>query len=203
MATLRGNGRKRTRPSFLLEDSTPSDPALFSSDPPDPSAEHYFVPRPKKQYRGTWWQNGTQERRVRKAFERNMDSGVFMGSDSSYESLDIRDPNSDDTIPDDPQDLAEPSVSTEAASKKVWRSVRISEPPVISLARKRIAYFAEDGSFRNLGGLDEDLKTWAMNHRSTCEEYSSVLSLEFVICYLMYTSWRLTLTQRPRSTIFD
>ena len=176
-STLRGNGRKRTRPSFLLEDSTPSDPALFSSDPPDPSAEHYFVPRPKKQYKGTWWQSEKLERRGRKTFERNMDSGVFMGSDSSYESSDAVDLRSEDTIPDETSDVYE--MASAAPAAKAYRPVRMSEPPLVSLVRKRIAYFAEDGSFQDTDDLDEDIKVWATNHRQNRKGYLNVLALGY------------------------
>lgn len=158
------NGRKRTRPSFLLEDNTPSDPALFSSDPPDPSAEHYFSPRPKKQYRGTWWQNEKQGSRVRRGFQRNMDSGVFMGSDSSYESSngeDQREPRSDDTVPD--TDFIPDNAAPNMPSREPHRPVRISEPPAISLAKKRIASFAEDGSFTE-SGIDDDIDSWLKTH---------------------------------------
>lgn len=139
------NGRKRTRPSFLADDSTPSDPALFSSDPPDPSADNYFAPKRKKQYRGTWWQNGSSEKRERKAFARNMDSGVFMGSDSSVESLDVEDdPRSDDTVPDDILALQSRSARREPAITP--RKVRISEPSNVIEARRRIAFFAGDAN---------------------------------------------------------
>lgn len=177
--TSRSNGRKRTQPSFLLEDNTPSDPALFSSDPPDPSAEHYFVPRPKKQYRGTWWQNEKHERRARKAFERNMDSGIFMGSDSSYETLDAEaagDLENDDTVPDKALDTH--YFTQGFLSSGIRRPVRISEPPVVSLVRKRIAYFAEDGSVQDADDLDEDIKSWFSSHYPGHEGYQSLLALE-------------------------
>ena len=159
----RRNGRKRTRQSFLLEDSTPSDPALFSSDPPDPSVEHYFSPRHKKQHRGTWWQREPEVRKVRKAFQRNMDSGVFMGSDSSYESLDLGEGpnlNSDDTVADD---AAYAMIQADQTPRAV-RPVRISEPSVISLARNRIAYFADDGTFEDSEDLDDDIRSWIASH---------------------------------------
>jgi hypothetical protein len=95
--------QKRTRSAYHQDDSTPSDGPLFSSDPPDPSVDEYFQPRRKRQYRGTWWgevmQNGTEEpvqQRTKAAFSRNMDSGVWMGSDATEEGF-----GSDDTVPDD------------------------------------------------------------------------------------------------------
>ncbi|TLD39649.1 leucine rich repeat domain protein [Venturia nashicola] len=98
-------GRKRTRAPEHTEDSTPSDGPLFSSDPPDPSVDEYFQPRRKRQYRGTWWGEITREdapaepalQRTKNAFSRNMDSGVWMGSDVTDEDQDLA---SDDTSPD-------------------------------------------------------------------------------------------------------
>jgi hypothetical protein len=143
---IRRNGRKRRHPTFLAEDSTPSDPALFSSDPPDPSAEHYFAPRRKKQYRGTWWQDGTKEKRERKAFERNLDSGVFMGSDSSLESLDVEvgdELESDDTVPD--ETLRPDGMVRRRHPIALPRKAHTSEPANVIEVRKRIADFAENG----------------------------------------------------------
>lgn len=79
--------RKRSYASHMFSDS--SEPAIFSSDN-DPAAENYFQgPRQKKQYRGTWEDqqpiNGTLREsaaiRGKRKFERQVDSGVFMGSD--------------------------------------------------------------------------------------------------------------------------
>ncbi|KAF2422591.1 hypothetical protein EJ08DRAFT_653071 [Tothia fuscella] len=87
--------RKRTRLAFQLDDSTPSDPPLFSSDPPDPSVDNYFSPRRKRQYKGTWWgpepesdeaHNSGVDQTSKSEFARNLDSGVFM-SDSTEDSL--------------------------------------------------------------------------------------------------------------------
>ncbi|TVY37418.1 Glucose-repressible alcohol dehydrogenase transcriptional effector [Lachnellula subtilissima] len=74
-----------------------SDPAIFSSDD-DPSADNYTQERRKKKYRGPWYQQqlasdsgsldqnendqnmkGTRTR----TFERQYDSGIFMGSDGT------------------------------------------------------------------------------------------------------------------------
>jgi len=158
----RANGKKRARASFLADDSTPSDPALFSSDPADPSVEHYFSPRPKKQYRGTWWQNENQGRKVRKSFARNMDSGVFMGSDSSYESFDLASDaelKSDDTVPDE---------TTYAPVREIptgrHQPVRTSETRVVALARQRIEDFAEGtGSLRTDEGSISEVQRMLEN----------------------------------------
>ena len=73
------------------EDSNPSsDPPLFSSDPLDASAENYVQKPRKRQYHGTWWgQRAKRQHLAGRTFIRNLDSGVWMGSDSS-----------DDTLPD-------------------------------------------------------------------------------------------------------
>jgi hypothetical protein len=86
--------RKRVR----LHDSPPplsSDPAIFSSDD-DPSADNYVPGRRKKQYRGPWFKQEScdeymedtppNEKRPR-AFKRQMDSGVWMGSDGTDSDL--------------------------------------------------------------------------------------------------------------------
>lgn len=80
--------RKRSYASHMFSDS--SEPAIFSSDN-DPAAENYFQgPRQKKQYRGTWDDQqpidaisgaSSAGARDKRKFERQVDSGVFMGSD--------------------------------------------------------------------------------------------------------------------------
>ncbi|CZR58639.1 uncharacterized protein PAC_08531 [Phialocephala subalpina] len=72
-----------------------SDPALFSSDD-DPSADNYTQERRKKKFRGPWYhqrpaseessqesQEHAPEKKSRRTFERQFDSGVFMGSDGT------------------------------------------------------------------------------------------------------------------------
>lgn len=161
----------------MFEDSTPSDPALFSSDPVDPGAEHYFSPRSKKQFRGTWWQDPTQARRVKREFSRNTDSGVFMASDGSEESLEFEiseEPNSDGTVPDDT--LIESEDALDETIIQPVRPVRITEPAVISQTRRRIAFFAEDGDIRNSAILDDDIRKWAKENYND-EEHMSDLNL--------------------------
>lgn len=78
------SNRKRSYASHRFSDS--SEPALFSSDN-ESAAENYFEgPRQKKQYRGTWEDQHPVEAkpstpRGRRKFERQVDSGVFLGSD--------------------------------------------------------------------------------------------------------------------------
>jgi hypothetical protein len=70
-----------------------SDPAIFSSDD-DPSADNYTQERRKKKYRGPWYQQRPAadvgysreqdlKRKGKRIFERQFDSGIFMGSDGT------------------------------------------------------------------------------------------------------------------------
>ncbi|KIW01682.1 hypothetical protein, variant [Verruconis gallopava] len=155
-SSSQSSSRKRARPSVLVEDNTPSDPAVFSSDPAEPGAENYFAPRRKKQYKGTWWQNGEKQRQ-RKAFQRNLDSGIFMGSDSSLESIDsedVEDPKSNNFIPDEPFEGM--GTWRRPAANSLCRPVHISEPAVVIEARQRIASFAENGE--NVFAKDDALR---------------------------------------------
>ncbi|KAI0437572.1 hypothetical protein F4803DRAFT_144396 [Xylaria telfairii] len=76
--------------------SNSSDPAMFSSDD-DPHVDNYNGPHRKKRYVGSWFQQmptssdstfgeavGPQPR-PKRTFERQLDSGVWMGSDGSVE----------------------------------------------------------------------------------------------------------------------
>ncbi|KUJ13776.1 uncharacterized protein LY89DRAFT_590708 [Mollisia scopiformis] len=81
--------RKRAR---LSSPPVSSDPALFSSDD-DPSADNYTQERRKKKYRGPWYHQRPASdagqdsedapEKKRRTFERQFDSGVFMGSDGT------------------------------------------------------------------------------------------------------------------------
>lgn len=75
--------------------SNSSDPAVFSSDD-DPGLDNYYVEgRRKKRYTGTWYQQQPVASsdsaigeprpalRGKRAFRRDMDSGVYLGSDST------------------------------------------------------------------------------------------------------------------------
>ena len=69
-----------------------SDPAIFSSDD-DPSADNYTKERSKKKFKGPWYRqvpasefgaNDSEPRKKSKRrFERQFDSGVFLGSDGT------------------------------------------------------------------------------------------------------------------------
>lgn len=81
---------KRSREVYHEDSNPSSDPPLFSSDPLDASVENYVQKPRKRQYRGTWWgQRAKRQHLSSRTFVRNLDSGVWMGSDGS-----------DDTLPD-------------------------------------------------------------------------------------------------------
>jgi hypothetical protein len=81
--------RKRSRSEYELEPATSSDPALFSSDEPAPSAELYSAKRRKDKWRGTWWGERlrAEAAREKRLFKRSYDSGIWMGSEDTESSL--------------------------------------------------------------------------------------------------------------------
>ena len=104
--------KKRGR---VNSDALSSDPPLFSSDD-DPNAENYTYIRRKKKYKGPWYQqlpasdsshDSHEQENVKKgkrAFERQYDSGVFMGSDGTdidepMEELELEPPASVPCLP--------------------------------------------------------------------------------------------------------
>jgi hypothetical protein len=80
--------RKRAR----LSPPISSDPPIFSSDD-DPSADNYTQGRRKQIYRGPWYkqelasehdrESHDGESHKKRTFERQFDSGVFLGSDGT------------------------------------------------------------------------------------------------------------------------
>ncbi|KAL9008185.1 MAG: hypothetical protein Q9173_006663, partial [Seirophora scorigena] len=88
------HGRKRDLDDEGLGNS--SDTPLFSSDDNPASAEDYFAHHNKRQRRGPWWGHKEQadppipRAKAKREFKRNMDSGVWLGSDTGIEDdLDI------------------------------------------------------------------------------------------------------------------
>ncbi|KFY35114.1 hypothetical protein V494_06195 [Pseudogymnoascus sp. VKM F-4513 (FW-928)] len=89
-----GRPGKRAR---LSSAPASSDPPLFSSDD-DPSAENYSDPkrRQKMRYRGPWYKqepdnsasSNQGERKGKRTLERQFDSGVWLGSDSTDDDAD-------------------------------------------------------------------------------------------------------------------
>ena len=83
--------RKRARLEYDL--TTSSDPALFSSDDYAPTSETYASKRRKQKWQGTWWGEKFHGRAShvphsgRRKFTRNVDSGVWMGSEGTDTSL--------------------------------------------------------------------------------------------------------------------
>ncbi|TAQ88561.1 hypothetical protein B7494_g3084 [Chlorociboria aeruginascens] len=65
-----------------------SDPVFFSSDD-DPSSENYTQDRKKRKYKGPWYQQvpadsiEAPEPKQKRAFQRQYDSGIFLGSDET------------------------------------------------------------------------------------------------------------------------
>lgn len=82
------NKRKRSTDTCLFSDS--SERPLFSSDN-DPAAENYVQGRRKRQYVGPWdnLKPVTQAAggKVKRKLERQNDSGIYMGSDTSFDSV--------------------------------------------------------------------------------------------------------------------
>lgn len=129
--------RKRSR-------STPppvsSDPALFSSDD-DPSADNYTQERRKRKFRGPWYQQvpadgeyarEADQRKAKRTFQRQHDSGVFMGSDGT--------------------DLDEPAENTEfklplfpSRPSRLQAQLLSSQPSAENAAREEIERCLESG----------------------------------------------------------
>ena len=87
--------RKRTREEYLVDDDFPpsatsSDPALFSGDDVAPGLESYQSKRKRKMFTGSWYEHSAKARKEdrRREFKRNVDSGIFMGSDGETPSSD-------------------------------------------------------------------------------------------------------------------
>ncbi|KAK6580527.1 hypothetical protein PZA11_006763 [Diplocarpon coronariae] len=152
----KGAARKRIR---LSSPPVSSDPAIFSSDD-DPSAENYTTQerRGKRKYRGPWYMQRPAEpeaesqgsievgpKKTKRPFERQFDSGVFMGSDGT---------DVDDGI--DVSDAAIPFSLPRRQSREV-QNARQSDPD--EAARRQIEVCLEEGnesidlSFKNLTTL--------------------------------------------------
>ncbi|KAL9096108.1 MAG: hypothetical protein Q9165_001631 [Trypethelium subeluteriae] len=78
--------RSLKRSRVTLDDVNTSSDPIFSSDGPEPSAEDYTVQRiSKRQYRGAWWDDDRSSHRI--GLSRKIDSGIYMGSDETDDSL--------------------------------------------------------------------------------------------------------------------
>lgn len=82
---LPGYPRKRARHDDVIS----SDPPLFSSDDLPEAAENYGSERSKRLREGPWWKDVSQpagtigQRRKKRQFTRNLDSGIWMGSEGT------------------------------------------------------------------------------------------------------------------------
>jgi hypothetical protein len=82
---LPGHPRKRARHDDVIS----SDPPLFSSDDLPEAAENYSSERPKRLREGPWWTDVSQPagtigpRKKKRQFTRNLDSGIWMGSEGT------------------------------------------------------------------------------------------------------------------------
>ena len=88
--------RERSRGSSPADNS--SEPPLFSSDGPSASTDNYTNRAVKRLHRGTWWSGVPQnhatcsrDKPTKRPFERNFDSGVWMGSDDAEGGSDTPD----------------------------------------------------------------------------------------------------------------
>lgn len=120
---------KRARELYLYREesnynpSSDSPPPLFSSDPPDPSIDNYAQRSRKRQYRGTWWR---QQHATRAAFTRNLDSGVWMGSDD--DSVESQYAASNEVLPNSRRSTTRsaPATIRSAAETEAYRIVHES-----------------------------------------------------------------------------
>ncbi|KAI0827229.1 hypothetical protein F5Y06DRAFT_237161 [Hypoxylon sp. FL0890] len=140
------NTRKRARdgqPSLPVF-SNSSDPAVFSSDD-DPGVENYTQGRHrKKRYIGSWFQQHPTSSdstfseisrpppKTRRTFKRQLDSGVWMGSDNSVDT-------EDDTTPE---------INTPAESKLQLKHARpvMAISPSEATAREVIQHAIDTGT---------------------------------------------------------
>ncbi|KAF2237682.1 outer arm dynein light chain 1 [Viridothelium virens] len=80
------DARPLKRSRVTLDDVNTSSDPIFSSDGPEPSADDYLVQRiSKRQFRGAWWDNDRPSKRI--GISRKIDSGIYMGSDETDDSL--------------------------------------------------------------------------------------------------------------------
>ena len=138
---------KRKRPRLEYDLTSSSDPALFSSDDYNPSAENYESKRRKQKWRGTWWgekyASCYSSATAKREFTRNFDSGVWMGSDGTEASLEnefLEDSRSADraTItlmnPFTRSDRGGNDRATDASSLEVVHELKTHQPSTRTLA---------------------------------------------------------------------
>ena len=130
--------RKRVR---LHSPLISSDPPLFSSDD-DPSSENYTHGRCKRKYRGPWYsqkpavdqdtmESHEEPKKPKRTFERQYDSGVWLGSDGT---------DMDDTI----EGLEAINDAWDLPVRRLTQPKEEASPE--ALARKQIEVCLEDGN---------------------------------------------------------
>lgn len=137
-----GAARKRVR---LSSPPVSSDP-LFSDDFDEPSAENYTRERRKRKFRGPWFSqkpepepepdshglSETEPKRVKRPFERQFDSGVFMGSDG--------------TDMDEAIEVASAVTPSGLPERLVGANRTLREPDAEEVARRQIELCLEEGN---------------------------------------------------------
>lgn len=137
------NNRPHKRVRLSSPPVISSDPPVFSSDD-DPSAENYTRERRKKKYRGPWFHQkpasdaGDDEQKLgrgKRKFERQFDSGVFMGSDGTEMSDVVEDMEPElGTLPEGLSHASVPPIS------------QLSISPEEERAQELIQGYLEDGN---------------------------------------------------------
>lgn len=149
----RKRGRSRQSYEALPASCNSSDPAVFSSDD-DPGLDNYTEGRRKKRYIGSWFQQHpassdsafsepTPAPRTKRKLARQVDSGVFLGSDDSESKSDVEDVNMAPPVPRLPQLSARPVPSIS---------------PEETIAREKIQACIEQGS--------ENIMLWSASLKS-------------------------------------
>jgi hypothetical protein len=140
----------RTQKRVRLHSTSPpisSDPPFFSSDD-DPSAENYLGAngRQKRKFRGPWYNQEPEdsgERKPKRTFQRQCDSAVWLGSDSTEDEDDAEFSSHVHT-----PDLFNPKYAMIPRVGKVnRREVQLAKPPPSpeELAEEEIALCLETG----------------------------------------------------------
>jgi hypothetical protein len=140
--------RKRTRSDYDDEPATSSDPATFSSDETAPGAENYASGKRKKHsFKGSWWDRhpaaqGTRtSQRKKRDFQRNFDSGIFMGSESE-------DPLSSDSFTMEDEFLKDQQSSTDknqdARPSKIWSAESLDTTPRAKPGRRNVSPMSKE-----------------------------------------------------------
>ncbi|KAI4235395.1 MAG: hypothetical protein LQ352_008096, partial [Teloschistes flavicans] len=105
-----------------------SDTPVFSSDDVPASSENYLQHRSKQQRKGPWWVRRPEHHpfvvptKPKRQFQRNMDSGVWMGSSDTDIEDDSEDPGSANSHP--------PAEALDVLARETWEDPEKFEGPV-------------------------------------------------------------------------